>query len=37
MANARLHQLEMLSALDRQRAFDGCMEARGYSLQKLAP
>ncbi len=37
MANARLHQLEMLSALDRQRAFDGCMQERGYRLQKLTP
>jgi hypothetical protein len=37
MANARLHQLEMLSALDRQRAFDGCMQARGYRLQALPP
>jgi hypothetical protein len=37
MANARLHQLEMLSALDRQRAFDDCMQERGYRLQKLTP
>lgn len=37
MANARIHQLEMIAALGRQQAFDGCMSARGYVLQRVAP
>jgi hypothetical protein len=33
----RLQQLEMLAVRDRQRAFEGCMEARGYRLQQVGP
>ena len=29
MANARLHQVEMLEQLDRSRFFDRCMELKG--------
>ena len=36
MANARLHQLEMLEQMDRSRYFDRCMEMRGYALRPIA-
>jgi hypothetical protein len=36
-ATVRLQQLEMLAVRDRQRAFEGCMEARGYRLQQVGP
>ena len=36
-ANARLHQMETLSSLNRQRAFEGCMGARGWRLQEISP
>ena len=36
-ANARLHQIETLSSLDRQRSFETCMQARGYRLQQAGP
>jgi hypothetical protein len=35
MANARLHQLEMLEQMDRSRHFDRCMEQRGYTLRAI--
>ncbi len=37
MANARLQQLEMISTMRRQQAFDGCMGARGYVQQRVGP
>lgn len=36
-ATVRLHQLDMLAARDRQRAFESCLEARGYRLQQTGP
>jgi len=36
-ANARLHQLQMLESLDRQRHADACMAAHGYRLVPLDP
>lgn len=35
MANARLHQLEMVEQMDRSRYFDRCMELRGYALRAI--
>lgn len=35
MANARLHQLDMLEQMDRSRYFDRCMELRGYALRPI--
>jgi hypothetical protein len=35
MANARMHQLEMLEQMDRNRFFDRCMEIRGYALRPI--
>jgi hypothetical protein len=37
MANARLQQIEMMSAMHRQQAFEGCMAARGYVQQQVGP
>jgi hypothetical protein len=35
MANARLHQLDMLEQMDRGRHFERCMEQRGYALRPI--